>query len=178
VLGGCVDESSVKSVEMLDQRTGMTIAGMPQPMAFVESGLYDLLVPEKQPTVFYLGPVEWDRTGYFSYLLWVQIAPGVGGHRFDDIRAPGMIEMQLDDGPVTLTSYPAPVTADSPYLPIEPVGQTAYFSADVALLKRMAASQKITLRVRAADLSIVVFTARQETQAMMQQFMTDRAVVE
>jgi len=47
----------VKSVEMLDKRTGMTIAGMPQPMAFVESGLYDLLAPEEQPTVLYLGPV-------------------------------------------------------------------------------------------------------------------------
>ncbi len=163
---------------MLDERTGMTIAGMPQPMAFVESGIYDLLVPDKQPTVFYVGPVEWDRTGYFSYLLWIQIAPGVGGHRFDDIRAPGTLELELDDGPAALTAVTSPVTAGSPYLPIEPVGQTAYFAANVALLKRMAASEKISLRVRGSDLTMVGFNARQDTRSMMQQFMHDRAVVD
>jgi hypothetical protein len=177
-LAGCASDPAVKSVEMLDERTGMTIAGMPQPMAFVESGIYDLLAPEKQPTVLYIGPVEWDRTGYFSYSLWIQIAPGVGAHRFDDLRTPGELEMELDDGPVTLTALPAPVAAGSPYPPIEPVGQTAYFAADVALLKRMAATQKISLRVRASDLTIVVFTARQDTQPLMQQFMADRAVVD
>jgi hypothetical protein len=85
LLAGCAGQSAVKSIEMLDERTGMTMGALLQPMAFIETGIYDLLIPDKQPSIVYIGPVEWDRSGDFTYLLWVQVAPGVGGHRLDDI---------------------------------------------------------------------------------------------
>jgi len=176
LLAGCASQSPVKSVEMLDERTGMTMGALLQPMAFVETGIYDLLVPDKQPSIVYIGPVEWDRSGDFTYLLWVQVAPGVGGHRLDDIRTRGAVNLQLDDGLVALSALELPAVASSPYRPMAPVGQTAYFSIDVALLKRMAASQRLALNVRAGDLTMVDFIPMQETRAALKQFMIDRGI--
>jgi hypothetical protein len=176
LLAGCASQSPVKSVEMLDERTGMTMGALLQPMAFIEIGIYDLLVPDKRPSVVYIGPVEWDRSGDLSYLLWVQVAPGVGGHRLDDIRARGAINLRLDDGPVVLSALELPVGASSPYRPMAPVGQTAYFSIDVALLKRMAASQRLALNIRAGDLTMVDFIPTQGTRAALKQFVIDRGI--
>jgi len=176
LLAGCAGQSPVKSVEMLDERTGMTMGALLQPMAFIETGIYDLLIPDKQPSIVYIGPVEWDRSGDFTYLLWVQVAPGVDGHRLDDIHARGAINLRLDDGPVVLSALELPVAASSPYRPMVPVGQTAYFTIDVALLKRMAASQRLALNVRAGDLTMVDFIPTQETRAALKQFMIDRGI--
>jgi hypothetical protein len=175
-LAGCASQSPVKSVEMLDERTGMTMAALLQPMAFIETGIYDLLVPDKQPSVVYIGPVEWDRSGDFSYVLWVQVAPGVGGHRLDDISARGAVNLKLDDGPVALSALALPVKVSNPYRLMAPVGQTAYFSIDVTLLKRMAASQRLALNVRAGDLTMVDFIPTQETRVALKQFMIDRGI--
>jgi len=154
----------------------MTMGALAQPMAFIETGIYDLLVPEKQPSIVYIGPVEWDRSGNFTYLLWIQVSPGYGGHRLDDIHARGAVNLELDDGLVTLSALGLPVAASSPYHPVVPVGQTAYFSIDVALLKRMAVSQKLALNVRAGDLTMVDFIPMQETRAALKQFMIDRDI--
>jgi hypothetical protein len=175
-LAGCASQAPQPSVEILDQRTGMTLGALLRPMAFMETGIYDLLVPDKQPSFVYLGPVEWDRSGDISYLLWVQIAPGVGGHRLDDLRARGAVSLTLDDGPVTLPVLERPVAAVSPYRLLAPVGQTAYFPIDAALLKRMAASRTLTLNIRAGDLSRVDFKAEQPTQPALEQFISDRGV--
>ena len=147
-----------------------------QPMAFIETGIYDLLVPDKQPSIVYVGPVEWDRSGDFSYLLWVQVAPGVGGHRLDDIRARGAVNLKLDDGSVVLSALELPVVPSSPYRPMPPVGQTVYFSIDVPLLKRMAASRRLALNVRAGDLTMVDFIPTRETRIALKQFMLDRGI--
>jgi len=176
VAAGCSGSSDIKSVEMLDQRSGVTIAALPQPMAFTETGIYDLLAPDKQPSVVYLGPVEWDRSGDYTYLLWVQVVPGVGGHALDDIRSRGTINMKLDDGTVELSPWESPSGVTSPYRPIDPVGQTAYFAMNAALLQRMAASDSLVLTLRAADLSTVDFIPTQDTKSALQQFVTDRGV--
>ncbi len=178
LLAGCASQSPVKSVEMLDERTGMTMGALARPMAFIETGIYDLLVPEKQPSIVYIGPVEWDRSGKFTYLLWIEVSPGIGGHRLDDIHTRGAVNLKLDDGPVTLSALELPVAAGSPYHPIVPVGQTAYFSIDVALLKRMAASEKLALNVRAGDLTMVDFVPMQETRAALKQFLIDRDIAQ
>jgi len=175
-LAGGASQSAVKSVEMLDEVTGMTMGALLRPMAFIETGIYDLLIPDKQPSIVYIGPVEWDRSGDFSYLLWIQVAPGVGGHRLDDIRARGAVNLKLDDGPVELAALEGPVVASSPYRPIAPVGQAAYFPINVALLKRMASSRRLALNVRAGDLTMVDFIPMQETRASLEQFIIDRGI--
>ncbi len=174
---GCVRPCEIKTVEMLDERTAITVGALLQPMSFVETGIYDLLAPDKQPTVVYVGPVEWDRSGASTYMLWVQVAPGVDGHKIDDIRARGAFNVALDDGQVALTALETPPAASPPYRPMPPVGQTAYFSVDVPLLKRMAASRRLVLKLRAADLTTIDFTPTQATSAALTQFVLDRATV-
>jgi hypothetical protein len=176
LLAGSASLCAVKSVEVLDEVTGMTMGALLRPMAFIETGIFDLLVPDKQPSIVYIGPVEWDRSGDFSYLLWIQLAPGVGGHRRDDIRARGALSVRLDDGQVELAALEGPVAASSPYRPIAPVGQTAYFPINVALLRRMASSQRLALKVRAGDLTMVDFIPMQETRAALEQFINDRGL--
>jgi hypothetical protein len=176
LLAGCASQPPVRSVQMLDEKTGMTLGALPEPMAFIETGLYDLLVPDKQPSILYVGPVEWDRSGNYGYLLWVQVAPGVDGHRLDDISARGAVKLQLDDGPVTLSAVEWP--AGNPYPAIAPQGQSAFFAIDIPLLKRMAASSRIALNVRAGDLTMVDFVPLQETRTALQQFMVDRDITE
>jgi hypothetical protein len=47
---------------------------------------------------------------------------------------------------------------------------------DVPLLKRMAASRRLALNVRAGDLTMVDFIPTQETRAALRQFMLDRGI--
>jgi hypothetical protein len=77
---------------------------------------------------------------------------------------------------VELTALEGPVAASSPYRPIAPVGQTAYFPINVAVLKRMASSQRLALKVRAGDLTMVDFIPMQETRAALEQFINDRGL--
>lgn len=175
---GTLEAASLRSVETLDQHTGMTVGAMPKPLVFTETGIFDLLEPDKQPSVIYLGPVEWDRSGDLTYVLWVQVAPGVGGHRLDDLQARGAVALKLDGQLVPLTVVTAPNVDQPPYRLIEPVGETAYFHVDPALLERMAASHKLVLTVRAGDLSPVEFVPSGATRAALQEFISDRGIVE
>jgi hypothetical protein len=68
--------------------------------------------------------------------------------------------------------------AGNPYPAITPQGQSAFFSIDVPLLKRMAASRRIALNVRAGDLTMVDFVPLQETTTALQQFMIDRDIAQ
>src|SRR5580658_10192019 len=116
LLAGSGSYADDASVEVLDQATGMTAGVLREPIPFMETGIFDLLDTEsKQATVIYLGPVEWDRSGELTYMLWVQFAPGVGGHRLDDIHAPGAVTLKLDDGTVTLSAAERFSKADNPY---------------------------------------------------------------
>lgn len=175
-LASCASDPSVPSVELFDERTALTMVAMPQPLAFAEAGIEDVLVPDKQPTLVYVGPVEWDRSGVLTYALWMQVAPGVGGQRMDDILAHGAVRMTLDDGAVELSAKKQPVLGNSPYVPIPPVGQTAFFPIDLALLQRMAASKHLALTLRTADLNTADFLPLQATPETLQQFMADRGI--
>ena len=175
---GCIDHSPTKTFDMLDTRTGMTLGALIQPIACVETGVYDPLVPDKQPTIIYLGPVEWDRMGNYSYLLWVQVAPGEGGRRPNDLRRRDALRILLDDGPLLLTALDQPVKATSPYVPVIPVGQTVYFPIDVATLNRMAASKKLSLDVEAADLTRIELLARPDSLGALKRFLVERNVNE
>jgi hypothetical protein len=157
----------------------MTAGALREPFTFIETGIFDLLDPDsKQASIVYLGPVEWDRSGEFTYMLWIQIAPGVGGHPLDDLRAQGTVNLKLDDGSVTLSAVDLSKVTNGPYQPRVPVGQTAYFGIDLATLKRMAASKKLVLNFRAADLTMVRFIPMQETRAMLKQFIRERDIAD
>jgi hypothetical protein len=175
LLAGCATRPA--SIEVLDETTGMTAGALPQPIAFSETDVFDLLDPNpKQASIVYLGPVEWDRSGDLTYVLWIQLAPGVGGHRLDNLHASGAVTLQLDDGSLVLSAVDYSKVGSTPYRLIQPVGQTAYFLVNVATLQRMAASQKVVLRLRAADLTKVDFVPIVPPRDVIKQFIQDRGI--
>ena len=76
--------------------------------------------------------------------------------------------------PRLLTVIKPPALAHAPYQPVASWGQTAYFGLDLELLKRMAASGKIELDVKAGD-SVVHFAAGPDAHETLASFCTPAA---
>lgn len=178
LLGACAAESS-KQVEYLDERTAMTVGVLKDPLEFVpalhQEGTHILGTLGKHISFAYLGPVEWDRSGTLVYGLWVHVAPGAD-RALGDIRAPAAITITLDDATLTLVPMDAPQLGRSAYEPVASWGQTAYFNLSVETLKRLAASQKLELRVAAADGGSVAFLPSADTRAQFAAFIKARGI--
>jgi hypothetical protein len=173
VLAGC---ASTKPAEVLDERTGTTVGALQDPIEFVETAQNAALVVGGKRTSFaYLGPLEWDRSGEITYGLWLHVAPG-NDKPVGDIRSEGSVRLDLDDGSVVLSPIDASISGVGPYRPVATWGQTAYFRLDVAMLKRMAASQKLDLNFRAPDESLVEFLPSRDTRTTLRQFLHARGI--
>ena len=175
LLAGCAGGSSIKPAEVLDQRTGITVGALQDPIELVENAQNAALAGGKRTSFAYLGPLEWDRSGEITYGLWLHVAPG-NDRQVSDIRSAGSVRLNLDDGSVVLTPIDASVAPVGPYRPIAAWGQTAYFQLDAAVLKRMAASRKLDLNFRAADESLIEFTPSHDTRATLTQFLQARGI--
>ncbi len=172
LLAGC---ASGKPAEVLDERTGTTVGALQDPIEFVETAQNAALMSGKRTSFAYLGPLEWDRAGEISYGLWLHVAPG-NDKPVGDIHSEGSVRMNLDDGSVVLSPLDTSIAGVGPYRPIAAWGQTAYFQLDVAMLKRMAASQKLDLNFRAADESLVQFLPSHDTRTTLRQFLHARGI--
>ena len=172
VLAGC---ASTKPAEVLDERTGTTVGALQDPIEFVETAQNAALAGGKRTSFAYLGPLEWDRSGEISYGLWLHVAPG-NDKPVGDIRSKGSVRLDLDDGSVVLSPIDASISGVGPYRPVAAWGQTAYFQLDVAMLKRMAASQKLDLNFRAPDESLVEFLPSRDTRTTLTQFLHARGI--
>jgi hypothetical protein len=172
---GCTGQSSVKPVEVLDERTAVTFGALKRPVELLPSARDAVLILPKRATFAYLGPVEWNRSGALSYGLWIHIAPG-NDTQPGDIHASAAVALILDDGPIGLSPMEAPKLGREPYRPVASWGQTAYFGLDVDTLRRMAASSKLELDVRAADGSTLSFNPTADTRAVLKQYMQDRGI--
>ena len=169
---GCASGPSIKPAEAFDERTGMTVGSLAKPIELVPSA-QGTAAPERRVSFAYLGPIEWDNMGKITYGLWVHLAPG-NEWQFDDIKAPGGVTLSLDTGSAALSLMEAPPKlAHGPYQPVASWGQTAYFNLDLDLLRRMAASDKIELDVK-ADGSVIRFTAPQNAGALLLQYLHAR----
>jgi hypothetical protein len=173
LLAACGGASSIKPAEVLDERTGMTVGTLDKPLELVQ-GMPAFATPmsERRVSFAYLGPVEWDNMGNISYALWVHVAPG-SDWRFDDIRARGTVTLSLDGSTSTLAVMEPPALARAPYHDVAAWGETAYFGTDLDTLKRMAASGRIELEVKAGD-SVVHFTAAQDASGTLARFLHAR----
>jgi len=174
-LAGCAGQATVKPVEALDEQTGVTVGALKNPIELVMSAQSATLSFGKRPNFAYLGPVEWNRSGDLSYNLWVHVSPG-NERQPGDIRTPGALTLILDDGPLVLSPSDAPKLGQDPYRPAVSWGQTAYFDLTVETLKRMAASRKLALDVRAADGSILSFAPTLDAHAALTQYLHDRSI--
>jgi hypothetical protein len=177
LMAGCTGQSSLKPVEVLDERTGLTLASLDQPIELLPTAQSAGLAFGKRTTFAYLGPVEWNRMGTIGYGLWVHIAPG-NDSPAGDIRAPGALTLVLDDGPLTLSAIEMPTLGHDPYPPVVSWGQTAYFELTVDTLKKMAASQKMELDVRAADDSTLKFFAGHDTRPALAAYVQGRGITD
>jgi hypothetical protein len=174
LMAGCASRSPIKPVEVLDERTAVTFGALKQPIELLPSAQDAVL--RKRATFAYLGPVEWNRSGALSYGLWIHIAPG-NDRQPGDIHASAAAALILDDGPLSLSVMEeAPKLGREPYRPVVSWGQTAYFGLDVETLRRMAASSKLELDVRAADGSTLSFSPTVDTRAVLKQYMQDRGI--
>jgi len=176
LMAGCAGGSPTKPVEVLDERTAVTFGALKQPIELLPSAQDAVLILRKRATFAYLGPVEWNRSGEVSYGLWIHIAPGNDRQPPGDIHASAAAALILDDGPLSLSVMEAPKLGREPYRPVASWGQTAYFGLDVGTLRRMAASSKLELDVRAADGSTLSFSPTVDTRAVLKQYMQDRGI--
>jgi len=172
LLAGC---ASTQPAEVLDERTGTTVGALQDPIEFVETAQNAALAGSRRTSFAYLGPLEWDRGGEITYGLWLHVAPG-NDKPVGDIHSEGSVRLNLDDGSVVLSPIDKSVAGVGPYRPIAAWGQTAYFQLDVAMLKRMAASQKLDLNFRAPDESLVEFLPSHDTRTTLTQFMHARGI--
>ena len=177
VMAGCASQSSTKPVEALDERTGMTLASLKEPIELIPNAQNAALAFGKRTSFAYLGPVEWNRMGTIGYSLWIHIAPG-NDHQAVDIRAPGAVTLFLDDGPLVLSSVEMPNLGKGPYQPVVSWGQTAYFELNVDMLKKMAASLKLELDVRATDDSTLSFFPSHETRRTLTEYVHGRGITD
>jgi hypothetical protein len=175
LMAGCASPSSTKPVEVLDERSAVTFGALKEPIELLPGAQNAMLILRKRATFTYLGPVEWNRSGALSYGLWIHVAPG-NDRQTGDIHAPAAVALILDDGPLELSLMDAPKLGREPYRPVASWGQTAYFNLDVATLRRMAASGKLKLDVRAADGSTTSFNPTVDTRAVLTQYMKDRGI--
>jgi hypothetical protein len=175
ILSAAAGCSSTKPAEVFDERTGVTVGALEQPIEFVENGSTADLAHGKRTSFAYLGPLEWDTSGDIAYALWVHVAPG-SDKQVGDIHARAAVRVNLDDGAVELSPLDAAKVGNSPYRPVVSWGQTGYFQLDLATLKRMASSHKLTLEFHAVDLSTVEFTPTRDTRATLAQYLHARGI--
>lgn len=174
-LAGCETQSSVKPVETLDERTGVTVGALKEAIELVPSTQNAVLSLRRRATFAYIGPVELDRAGTISYSLWIHIAPG-NDHQPADIHSPGALTLVLDDASFVLSAIDGPQLGHDPYQGAVAWGQTAYFNLDVGMLKHMATSRKLDLDVRATKGSIIHFAPTLDTRPVLTQFLQARGI--
>jgi hypothetical protein len=168
-------QSGSGGVEVLDERTGMTLASLKEPIELLPSVQSAAIAYGKRTSFAYLGPVEWDRMGTISYGLWIHIAPG-SDRQAADIHTPGAVTLILDDGPISLSTIAPPGFGREVYQRVVSWGQTAYFDLTVDMLRRMAASRKLELDVRAADDAVIAFSSAKDARATLTGYTTGRGI--
>jgi hypothetical protein len=164
-----------RPVEVLDERTGITLGALKEPIELVPPPANAVVPSHGRTTFAYLGPVEWNRSGDLSYGMWIHIAPG-NDKAAGDIHAPGAVVLLLDEGPQTLSLIEAPKNAREPYRPAVPWGQTVYFDLTVGALRRMAASRRFELDVRAVDGAVIDFSPTRDTRSILSEYLRARGI--
>jgi hypothetical protein len=177
LLSGCLGQSAIKPAETLDERTGMTVGALQEPIELVQSALTAELGNSKRTSFAYLGPIEWDRMGEISYGIWVHVAPG-NDKQVGDIHARGAVTLNLDDGPMVLVPMESPGAGSGPYKPVVSWGQTSYFQLNEEMLKRMAGSQKFSIDFLAPDNSKVSFLPSHDTRKTLTEFAHTRGITD
>jgi hypothetical protein len=172
VLAACAGQAARQPVDLLDDRTGMTVSVLPRPIEFVERGL---MQSGKRTSFAYLGPIEWDSMGEVREGLWLHVAPGTD-QPVGDIRSAAAVTLMLDDGPLVLSLIDAPKLAREPYVPLVSWGQTAYFGLSKEALARVGASSRVVLQLRGTGDADVVFEGGSDLHTVLMDYVKSRGL--
>ena len=177
ILAGCAGGSAIKPAEVLDERTGVTVGALQEPIELVQNLQNAVPGNGARVSFAYLGPTEWDKSGDISYGLWIHVAPG-NDRQVADIRSKGAVSLMLDGGALELSPMDTPDLGNGPYKPVASWGQTAYFELDVATLRRISASAKLVLEFRGTTVPVVDFTATHDTRPTLSKFLRARGITD
>lgn len=166
---GCANHA-VRPVEVLDQRTGVTVSVLEKPVEFVQIAGVPF---GKRANFAYLGPVEWNRMGEYSYGLWLHVAPGDDA-QIADIHAPSAVTLLLDGIPWVLEPAEPPGLVGDAYRPVVSWGQTGYFDLTAQRLLRLAGASQIELQCRGADGSVIALRPGRDAQAQLSGYVRGR----
>ncbi len=169
---GCTAETAIKP-EVLDERTGITVAALQEPIEMVQLGT---LTFGQRASFAYFGPVEWNRTGVTQFGLWVHVAPG-NDQPIGDIHEAAAVALVIDNKPVPLTLIEVPPLEKQPYEPKVSWGQSAYFGLSSATLIRLGDSRKIELQFRGRNIQTVRFIESHDNRAVLAEYARARHAV-
>lgn len=175
-LAGCAVQASTKPVEYLDERTAATVGALKDPIEFMPTlGTAGADGRGKHVSYAYLGPVEWDKAGEYTYGLWVHV---IGGSNWTpaDIQSPSAVTMELDGESIPLVPMPDPKLGREAYKQIASWGQTGYFELSVKMLQHMAESRKLNLEVRGTDGGTATFIPVRDTHPVLDEFVHARSL--
>lgn len=120
VVTGCASVPQDKPLrERLDDNTGATMTTLERPMAFYRE--QPMLAANARDYV-YLGPVEVNRSGELTYMLWAAYASTIDRGRGSGLRVPTRAYLMLDGAPLEL------IAADRPAHRREALGEWLYDS--------------------------------------------------
>jgi hypothetical protein len=86
------------------------------------------------------------------------------------------LTLTLDDGAVPLTLLQTAKLGSEPYPQAVSWGQTGYFTLTIETLRRMAASRKLELDVRATDGTVIAFSALVDQRATLAEYVQSRGL--
>ena len=172
LVAACAGEAVRPTVENLDERTGVTVASLQQPIDFIELATPSV---EKHSSHCYLGPVEWDRMGNVSYGLWLHVAPG-NDQPVGDIQRESAVSLVDDQGTLVLRPHAAPKLGREPYARVVPWGQTAWFELSADTLARLAASHRLEVVLGGTDATPVVFAPVEAPAPTLAAFARSRGI--
>ena len=106
VVTGCASVPQDKPLrERLDDATGATVTTLERPMAFYRER--PMLAANARDYI-YIGPVEVNRSGELTYMLWATYASTIDRGRGSGLRVPARAYLMLDGTPLELTAANRP----------------------------------------------------------------------
>lgn len=163
LLVGCAaaPSSGEPVVERLDDRTAVTVVTLPAPLLYARTGAGTALVPASDIAI---GPVEVNRMGERSYLLWTSLV----GYDGPPLRL-RLVATQLVVEPTPLVAPRLPFTL-SPYRSSGAGAGDQYYAISRADLKRLEGRADLAVEIAASDGGWVRFEPWEPTAAALDAF--------
>lgn len=156
LIAGCATAPSSQPLpQWLDRNTGATVTTLPEPLSFFHSR--PMLAANARDYV-YAGPVEVNRTGERTYLLWVAYCSTIDRIGIPVDRVPASGYLVLDGVPMDLIhARQAPEMARPVYEPAVAGGEFVMYRLTRAQLLAIADASEISFLAQFGDGEVTEF---------------------